>query len=311
VFCAAEAKQASTCLLRAAGGLWRLALRRLSCLPLLLGLSRLYWRRRDRDRRRVRRGLRAWTMGVRKVLGRLAATGAAAASTGAAEPSTSIAAHTWGATSTIPRIERVHGTTMRTCNSASVTIADQAASTVRDRVPAPIGLTSVIAAGQTGKRAPAGQPATGRRAPGRPAGQAVSAKRSNVARNVRSDRGGGASHRATSQAAPAAGHGGGARVARGGGHRAAASVVADSVEAVVFEPAVVSAEAAAFEAVEASAVVERVQTSGSSTMLFCSDGSTMGLASTVKVLLVAALGLLMSLGVRPRHGRKLVRSVSS
>jgi hypothetical protein len=58
------------------------------------------------------------------------------------------------------------------------------------------------------------------------------------------------------------------------------AVVTDSLEEVVFEPAVVSAQAAALAAVEASVVGQGVQTSGSSTTLFCSAGSTMGLAST-------------------------------
>jgi Protein of unknown function (DUF3300) len=47
----------------------RLAIRRLSGIPLLLGLSGLHRRRRDRDRSRVRRSLCARTMGVRRILG--------------------------------------------------------------------------------------------------------------------------------------------------------------------------------------------------------------------------------------------------
>ena len=57
-------------LLRTAGGLRRLAIRRLSGIPLLLGLSWLHRRRRDRDRSRIRRRLCARAMGVRRILGR-------------------------------------------------------------------------------------------------------------------------------------------------------------------------------------------------------------------------------------------------
>ncbi len=56
-------------LLRTAGGLRRLAVHRLSGVSLLLGLSWLHCRRRDRDRSRVWRSLRARTVGVRRVLG--------------------------------------------------------------------------------------------------------------------------------------------------------------------------------------------------------------------------------------------------
>ena len=56
--------------LRTAGGLRRLAIRRLSGIPLLLGLPRLHRRRRDRDRSCLWRGLRARAMGARRILGR-------------------------------------------------------------------------------------------------------------------------------------------------------------------------------------------------------------------------------------------------